>query len=121
MRFLILTLIALAMVATGSHAAPTLRAGRELAVDACSACHQVTPDQKPRPPVFNADEYINVTAPTFQAIARKYARRPSALRRFILNPVHPMPEQNWDTDDLTAVVMFIRSLRHASPVPGEAP
>jgi hypothetical protein len=48
-------------------------------------------------------------------IARKYARRPAALRRFILNPVHPMPEQNWDPADLTAVVAFILSLGHAAP------
>jgi mono/diheme cytochrome c family protein len=104
-------------MACGAQAAQNIRAGRELAIDACSACHRVTPDQKPRPPVFNPEEYANVAAPAFSAIAEKYARRPLALRRFILNPVHPMPEQNWDPADLTAVVAFIQSLRHAAPAP----
>ena len=115
MRVLLGMFFGLAATIAGAHAAPSIQAGRELAIDACSACHQVTPDQKPRPPVFNPDEYAAVAAPTFGSIAAKYARRPSALRRFILNPVHPMPEQNWDPDDLTAVVAFIESLQPASP------
>jgi mono/diheme cytochrome c family protein len=121
MRILILALIGLAAGITGSYATPNFQAGRDLAIDACSACHQVRADQSPRSPVFNPDEYVSVAAPTFQAIAAKYARRPSALRLFILNPIHPMPEQNWDPDDLTAVIAFIRSLRDASPVLGERP
>jgi mono/diheme cytochrome c family protein len=121
MRLLILILIGLVTGMTGSLAAPNLQAGRELAIEACSACHQVTADQKPRPPVFNPDEYANVSAPPFKAIAAKYARRPSALRYFILNPVHPMPEQQWDSADLTAVVAFIQSLHPAPSVPGEGP
>ena len=121
MRILILTLIGLTTGITGAHASPNLRAGRELAIDACSACHQVTTDQKPRPPVFNSDEQADIAAPPFGAIAAKYARRPSALRHFILNPVHPMPEQQWDPADLTAVVAFIQSLSRAAPVPGERP
>jgi mono/diheme cytochrome c family protein len=99
----------------GAQGAGSVRAGRALAIDARSACHQVTADQKPRPPVFNPKEYANVAAPAFSAISLKYAERPWALRRFILNPVHPMPEQNWDPADLTAVVVFIQSLRHATP------
>jgi mono/diheme cytochrome c family protein len=99
----------------GAQGAGSVRAGRALAIDACSACHQVTANQKPRPPAFNPEEYANVAAPAFSAISLKYAERPWALRRFILNPVHPMPEQNWDPADLTAVVAFIQSLRHTTP------
>jgi hypothetical protein len=117
MRVLFYTLACLIGMQAGAQAAQNVRAGRELAVAACSACHQVTSDQKPRMAVFNPDEYANVVAPPFSKIAAKYARRPLALRRFILNPVHPMPEQNWDPTDLTAVVAFIQSLDRAVPAP----
>lgn len=112
MRILLCAVMGIGVMASGAQAAQNVRAGRELAIDACSACHQVTPDQKPRPPVFNPEEYANVSAPAFSAIAVKYAGRPWALRHIILNPSHPMPEQNWDPADLTAVVAFIRSLGH---------
>ena len=115
MRVLLYTLAWLVGMQAGSQAAQNVRAGRELAIQACSACHQVTPDQKPRMPVFNPEEYANVVAPPFRKIAAKYARRPYALRHFILNPVHPMPEQSWDPTDLTAVVAFIQSLAHVVP------
>ena len=98
-------------------AAQNVRAGRELAIQACSACHQVTSDQKPRMPVFNPEEYANVAAPPFRSVATKYSHRSLALRNFILNPVHPMPEQNWDPADLTAVVAFIQSLGKPVPKP----
>ena len=107
MRILHFTGIWIAAMVVGAHAAQNVRAGRELAIGACSACHQVTPDQKPRPPVFNLEEQVSLAAPSFEAIAAKYAHRPAALRRIITDPVHPMPEQNWDPDDLTAVIAFI--------------
>jgi mono/diheme cytochrome c family protein len=113
-RILFFTLVWFSVPVAGAQAAQNIRAGRTLAVQACSACHQVTADQKPRPAVFNPEEYANVAAPPFIAIAAKYARRPWALRHFIQNPVHPMPEQNWDPGDLTSVVAFIQSLGPAS-------
>jgi cytochrome c551/c552 len=115
-RVLISSLILLVGAVVGAQAAQNVRAGRKLAIEACSACHQVTPDQKPRMAVFNPDEYANVVAPPFRKIAAKYAHRPLALRNFILNPTHPMPEQNWDPADLTMVVAFIQSLVRAVPV-----
>jgi mono/diheme cytochrome c family protein len=102
----------IAAAVAGTQAAPDVRAGRDLAIDACSACHQVTQEQKSRPPVFDRDEQTYVPAPSFNAIAIKYFDRPSALRAFILAPAHPMREQNWDPADLAAVVAFIRSLKH---------
>ena len=116
MRILFCAVLWIGATVCGAEAAQNIRAGRALAIDACSACHQVTPDQKPRPPVFNPEEYANVSAPAFDRIAAKYSGRPWALRRFILNPVHPMPEQNWDPTDLTAVVAFIQSLDRQAPV-----
>jgi mono/diheme cytochrome c family protein len=103
--------------AGSAQAAQNERVGRELAIDACSACHQVTPGQQPRPPVFDPDEYVHVAAPPFTAIAAKYAQRPWALRRFILLPRHPMPEQNWDPADLTAVINFILSPQSGPALP----
>ncbi|MEO8302209.1 MAG: cytochrome c [Rhizomicrobium sp.] len=113
LHFLIWTVAAVA----DAQAAQNVQAGRELAIDACSACHQVTPDQKPRPPVFNTDEQTNVTAPAFSVVAKKYAGRPSALRKFILAPTHPMREQIWAPVDLTAVVAFIQSLNQPASAP----
>jgi mono/diheme cytochrome c family protein len=115
MQVLLCTLAWVIGADVAAQAAQNVRAGRELAVQACSACHQVTSDQKPGTAVFNPEEYANVAAPPFRRIAAKYARRPLELRRFILNPVHPMPEQNWDPADLTAVVAFIQSLAQPAP------
>jgi cytochrome c551/c552 len=84
--------------------------GRGLAVDGCSACHQVTPRQKRPEPVFDPDQARSVPAPSFAAIARKYHGRPAALARFIRDPKHPMREGDWDERDLEAVVAFIQSL-----------
>ena len=84
--------------------------GRNLAIEGCSACHQVTPAQKPPPPVFDPDQAMTISAPAFGEIARKYRGRSGALRRFILDPKHPMPEQHWDTRELRAVVAYIQEL-----------
>ncbi len=84
--------------------------GRDLAIQGCSACHQVTADQKRPGPVFDPDQATTVAPPSFAEIASKYRGRESALRRFILDPKHPMPEQEWDGRDLRAVVVYIQSL-----------
>ncbi len=118
MRILLYSLISMGVMTSAALAAQKIQSGRDLAIDACSACHQVTPEQKPPPLVFNPDEYVDVLAPSFGTIAAKYKRRPAALRRFILNPIHPMREQDWDPADLTAVVAFIQSFGQvSSPAP----
>jgi hypothetical protein len=38
------------------------------------------------------------------------------LRQLILNPPHPMREQQWSEADLKAVIAYIQSLRRA-PAP----
>ena len=98
-------------VASAATAAGDSEAGRTLAIDACSACHRVTPGQTRPAPVLDPDEGVSIQAPDFTWIARKYARRPRALRRYIQAPVHPMREQVWDPGDLDAVVTFIRTIR----------
>ena len=93
-------------------ATASLSEGRDMAMGACSACHQVTPDQKPPSPPFDPVEAVNVAAPDFGAIAWKYANRPVALRRRILEPRHPMPEMDWDAQGLNNVIAYIRSARN---------
>jgi mono/diheme cytochrome c family protein len=105
------TLFSLALTGAAT-AAGDSKAGRVLAIDACSACHKVTPGQTRPAPVQDPDEGVGIQAPDFTWIARKYARRPRALRRYIQAPVHPMREQVWDTGDLDAVVAFIRTIRN---------
>jgi cytochrome c551/c552 len=84
--------------------------GRDLAIQGCSACHQVTSDQKRPRPVFDPDQAMSVVPPSFMEIAGKYRGRANGLRHFIRDPKHPMPEQEWDARDLRAVVGYIQSL-----------
>ena len=91
--------------------------GKIRAVEACSACHQVTAAQ-PRPaPVFDPDENRRVAAPTFRQIAAKYGGEPRLLHKLITNPRHPMREQQFFEDDLSKIVAFIQSLAGSAPAP----
>lgn len=110
MRFLLIVPFWLGAMGTAL-AADSNAAGRSLAIDACSACHKVTAGQVRPGPVLDSDEGVSIQAPDFTWIARKYARRPRALARYIQAPVHPMREQNWDAGDLESVVAFIRTIR----------
>lgn len=92
-------------------AAGDIATGRTLAIDACSACHKVSAGQTRPAPILDPDEGVSIQAPDFTWIAKKYARRPRALRRYIQAPVHPMREQIWDAADLDDVVAFIRTIR----------
>lgn len=115
MRILLYAAIWIGATATGTQGATSVPVARQLAIDACSACHQVTPEQRPPPLVFDPDEQVNVAAPAFDAIAAKFRHRPAALRQLILAPRHPMREQNWDPADLTAVITFVRSIKPSVP------
>ena len=121
MRILPWILLWFATALAEAQAGPNVQAGQALALEACSACHHVMPEQRMPAPVYNPDEHVNVVAPTFAAIAAKYANRPSALRRLIVTPVHPMREQNWDPADLVAVIGFIQSLQPPVPTPRPEP
>lgn len=110
MRYLLIALFWLAAMGA-AEAAGDVRLGRGIAIEACAACHKVMVGQTRPDPVLDPDEGVSIAAPDLAWIARKYARRPKALRRYIQAPVHPMREQIWDADDLDAVVAFIGTLR----------
>jgi cytochrome c551/c552 len=114
----VVVVVAVWLAGAGAGLAANLAAeGRSLAIDGCSTCHQVTPAQKRPRPVFDLDQAMTISAPTFAEIARKYRGRSGALRRFILDPEHPMPEQDWDARDLRAIVVYIQGLPGASVPP----
>ena len=90
--------------------------GRSIAIDGCSACRQVTPDQKPSAPVSNPDELTLVFAPTFAEIAKNHGTDEVYLRAAITTPQHPMREQRFLESDLNAIIAYIRSLQ-TGPAP----
>jgi len=107
----IVALAAAVLFSSGAAAAPPVALrGRTLAIQACSACHQVTETQSPSAPVLNPDTLEHVPAPSFAEIAHKYGRNTKALRAFIRAPAHPMREQQFLPHDLDAIVVYIRSL-----------
>jgi hypothetical protein len=88
-------------------------AGHELAVEACSACHQVDAQQKRPPPVAEGEEGAHTEAPTFMEIAERCLSA-SDLRTRIANPHYPMREQTLMPIDLDNLSFYIRSLSHKS-------
>lgn len=84
--------------------------GRDRAVESCSACHQVTKDQKLPAPVPNPDQLEMVMAPSFASMAAAYEGKDRELRAFIRKPQHPMKEQQFLDADLDAIVAYIHSL-----------
>lgn len=87
--------------------------GHDRAIESCSSCHQVTPEQKPPKPVSNSDEMELVSAPNFAQIAIKYEGHDGELRAFIRAPRHPMKEQQFLDSDLNAIVAYIHSLSNS--------
>ena len=83
--------------------------GRQLAIEACSACHQVAPGQKRPAPVAEGEEGTHVEAPTFADIAGKCLSS-NDLRTKIANPHYPMREQVFMPVDLDALTLYIQSL-----------
>ncbi len=115
MRWNLFRVTAFAILAVGNFSAaharpPAIAEGRTLAIQACSACHQVTETQSPSRPVFNPDTLEHVAAPSFVEISRKYGKNTAALRAFIRTPAHPMREQQFLPRDLDLIVVYIRSL-----------
>jgi mono/diheme cytochrome c family protein len=95
----------------------SIESGRALAIDACSACHQVVSTQKKPPPVADGNEGARVGAPTFTQIADKCL--PSdQLRAKIASPHYPMREQMLGDIDLDALSAYIRSLKPARDCSG---
>jgi mono/diheme cytochrome c family protein len=88
--------------------------GHRLALEICSACHVVAPDQQLAPLLRNP-------APNFQVIAAKPGISKASLRQFILtthssitNP-EGMPNPQLTEDQAADIASYILSLRSASP------
>lgn len=109
--WLLAALIALSAAAEARPPDPAR--GRMLAVEACSACHKVTRQQRQPDAVTDPDSGDRVLAPPFTAIAKRYGSDTESLRAFIILPNHPMREQTFLETDLSDIVAYIRSLaRH---------
>jgi mono/diheme cytochrome c family protein len=87
--------------------------GKIFAIEACSACHQVEPGQKPPPPVHDSNFDEDVTAPSFVEIARGHGTDKAYLRKHITDPAWPMRQQLFDEYYLDDVIAYIRSLDSA--------
>ena len=112
------TALVLILSLLGAHnaAQAAVDAGRALAEEACSACHQVTPGQMRPPPVANPDEGSKVQAPAFAEVARLCLSE-SDLRTKITSPHYPMREQVLTDIDVGALAQYIRSLMPRSGCP----
>jgi mono/diheme cytochrome c family protein len=88
--------------------------GRQVALDACSACHQIGPGDPAPGPVYDPDQRAVIRAPAFPSIARDWRKDDIYLRAVIRLPHPPMKEQAIGEEDLAAIIAYIDSLR---PVP----
>ena len=70
--------------------------GRLNAIEACSACHQVRPEQPPRPPVHDDNFDMDVQPPSFMEIASTHGTYVEYLRKHITDPEWPQCEQMLD-------------------------
>ena len=99
------------LLANVAQAAPGIVAqGRAFAIEACSACHQVRPGQKPPPAVHDANFDEDVLAPSFMEIARTHGTNIEYLRKHITEPEWPMREQMMDDYYLYDIIAYIQSL-----------
>jgi hypothetical protein len=89
-------------------AASPLEQGRQIAVEACSACHQVDAQQKRPAPVAEGER---TEAPSFREIADRCLSA-NDLRSRIVNPHYPMRQQEFLPLDLNNLSIYIRSLAH---------
>lgn len=104
-------LAALAVGAAQAQDAGSIAAGRRVALEVCSTCHLVSPDQ-PFPPMLNQH------VPSFAEIANRPGTSPKSLQSFIASthwdenriPM-TMPNMMLTADQRRDVVRYILSLR----------
>ena len=77
-------------------------AGKNLAVDVCSGCHLVAPEQ--RGPVSDG-------VPAFAALAADTSMTDARLRSFVVDPHPAMPQVQLTATEIDAIVAYIRSLQ----------
>lgn len=102
--------IAIAIASSACARTDSVKQGRLNAIDACSACHQVRPEQAPRPPVHDGNYDMDVPAPSFMEIARNHGTDIVYLRKHITEPEWPMREQMFEEQYLRDIIAYIRSL-----------
>jgi mono/diheme cytochrome c family protein len=100
---------ALTMLVAANASAASVENGRQLALEACSACHQAAPQQKRPAPVAEGAEGTHVEAPTFVQIADRCLTAQD-LRARIASPHYPMREQELMPLDLDNLAAYIQSL-----------
>jgi mono/diheme cytochrome c family protein len=111
MRRTAVVLLSIAAIALSAPAqAANLVRGKQLAIEACAACHQVTREQVAPPAVLDPDSQDRIVPPSFAAISAKYHGNEAAMRAFIVSPTHPMREQKFLPRDLDDIVAYILSL-----------
>jgi mono/diheme cytochrome c family protein len=104
-------LICFVPMMNAAHAAPSIVSqGKKFAIEACSACHQVRPDQVAPPAVHDANFDEDVVAPSFMQIARTHGANIEYLRKHITEPEWPMREQQLDDYYLYDIIAYIQSL-----------
>lgn len=108
---IILSALLLVPAAAPAQENQEIAAGREIAVDACSACHRVTSAQPNPRAVLDADSGDYISAPSFLEISRARGNDVAYLYQSITRPKHPMREQMWNDADLQSIVIYIQSLR----------
>jgi cytochrome c len=89
--------------------------GRALALDYCSACHRVSPEQAPHPKltVDTGSGTQEFEVPSFWEIANRPGRNSEYLHKLIQAPHYPMREQLFIPDELDQLVSYIMSLKGA--------
>ena len=97
------------LVAGGALLAKPVEAGRTLAIEGCSGCHQVIPQQKRPAPVSEGEEGAWTEAPTFQEIANRCLSA-GELKAKITSPHYPMREQLLMPIDVDNLAVYIRSI-----------
>ncbi len=97
------------LVASTAMAGTPVVDGRQMAIEACGACHQVDTRQKRPDAVPEGDEGARTLAPTFAEIADSCLSG-NDLRSRIANPHYPMRQQEFLPLDLDDLSIYIRSL-----------
>lgn len=111
MKRALICVVGFLQLTTMAQAAPSIVAqGRAFAIEACSACHQVRPGQKPPPAVHDANFDEDVLAPSFMQIASTHGTNIEYLRKHITEPEWPMREQMMDDYYLYDIIAYIQSL-----------
>jgi len=113
MRYVGILAAVFAIITTGACARviTQVEQGRLNAIEACSACHQIRPEQPPKPPVHDDNYDMDVQPPSFMEIAKTHGTDVAYLRKHITEPEWPMREQWLDEEYLRDIILYIQSLK----------